>query len=377
MAYRILLLGGGSGGHVFPLIAVADALQEKASQSGIPLGLMAMGEGNFLKAACAERGLPFKQIVTGKMRRYFSILNFLDIFKIPVGFLQSLWHIFWFMPDAVFSKGGYASLPGAFVSWLYFIPVYIHESDSAPGLSNKIIGKMARAVFISFASAGKYFKAGKVFLVGNPVRKDILLADKTQSAQTLGLNREKKTILVIGGSQGAQKVNEIVANSLVMLVSKFQILHQCGQSQYNTVKANMDRLIKEGEGHYADDIKNNYKLFPFLDSQQYAAALAACDIVISRAGAGSIFEIALVGKPAIIIPITNSSSNHQLENAMEFAKFGAVYIEEENLTPNILINQIESLLEPAKYESISQKIKGFASSDAADKISATLLNQTE
>jgi len=375
--YRVLLLGGGSGGHVFPLIAVADALQERAAQGGsISLELMVMGEGDFLKTACTERGLSFKQIMTGKMRRYFSVLNFLDIFKIPVGFLQSLWHIFWFMPDVVFSKGGYASLPGAFVSWLYFIPIYIHESDSVPGLSNKIIGKMARAVFISFTSVEKYFKAGKTFLVGNPVRKDILLADRTQSAQVLGLSQGKKIILVIGGSQGAQRVNEVIIDSLVMLVSKFQILHQCGQSQYNAVKADIDRLIKEGEGHYADNLRNNYKLFPFLDSKQYAAALAACDIVISRAGAGSIFEIALLGKPAIIIPITKSSSDHQLENAMEFTKFGGVYIEEENLTPNILINQIESLLEPANYESISQKIKSFASPDAADKIAATLLGQT-
>ena len=375
--YRVLLLGGGSGGHVFPLIAVADSLKEKSAQIGTPLELMVMGEGDFLKNACSERGLLFKPIISGKMRRYFSVLNFLDIFKIPVGLLQSLWHIFWFMPDVVFSKGGYASLPGALVSWIFFIPLYIHESDSMPGLSNKIIGGMARAVFISFKSAEQNFKAGKTFLVGNPVRKDLFTADRAASSQALGLDQTKKTVLVIGGSQGAQKVNEIVLNSLVMMASKFKIIHQCGQGQYNAVKAEVDRLTKEGEGHYADNIRNNYKLFPFLDSQKYAAALAACDIVISRAGAGSIAEIALSGKPAILIPLsTNASRGEQLTNAIEFAKYGAVYIEEENLNPNILINQIESLLEPTKYQEVSQKIKTFAAPDAADKIAATLLGQS-
>lgn len=373
--YRVLLLGGGSGGHVFPLIAVADALKERAVQSGIDLELMVMGEGDFLRNACAERDLPFKPVMAAKVRRYFSLLNFLDILKIPIGLLQSLWQIFLFMPDVVFSKGGYASLPGAFVSWLYFIPIYIHESDSVPGLANKIIGGMAKAVFISFASAEKYFKAGKAFLVGNPVRKDILSADRTQSAQLFGLSQDKRTVLVLGGSQGAQRINKIIIDSLVMMASKFQIIHQCGQGQYDAVKADVDRLIKEGQSHYAEAIQNNYKLFPFFDSKQMAAAYAACDLIISRAGAGSIFEIALLGKPAILIPITNSGGDHQLQNALEFSKYGAAYIEEENLTPNLLINQIESLLEPANYDAVSQKIKTFASPDAADnKIAATLLN---
>ncbi len=374
-----MLLGGGSGGHVFPLIAVADSLKERAAQSGIPLELIVMGEGDFLKNACAERGLVFKPIWVGKMRRYFSVLNFLDVFKIPVGILQSLWHIFWYMPDVVFSKGGYASLPGALVSRIFWIPIYIHESDSVPGLSNKLIGGMARAVFISFKSAEKYFKAGKVFLVGNPVRKDLFAADRAASAQMFGLDQSKKTVLVIGGSQGAQRINKIILDSLVMMAAKFQMIHQCGQGQYNAIKAEVDRLLKEGKtsrGHYTEEIQNNYKLFPFFDSKQMAAAYAACDIVVSRAGAGSIFEIALLGKPSILIPISNSSGDHQLENAIEFAKYGAAYIEEENLTPNLLINQIESLLEPANYETISQKIKTFASPDAADKIAATLLGQS-
>ena len=373
MSYRILLLGGGSGGHVFPLIAVAEALKEKSQQEGIPLELMVLGEGKFMEEAAVEAGLNFKPILAGKLRRYFSPLTILDIFKMPVGFFQALWHVFRFMPDIVFAKGGYASLPGALAAKLYFIPLLAHESDSIPGLANRILGKLAKTVFVSFNSSQKYFKAGKTVLTGNPVRKELLTGDRMAAMAKFGLNPGLKTILVIGGSQGAQKINRIILDSLVMVVKDFQVLHQCGESQYQSIKTEIEKLIKEGEGEYADSLKNNYKLYPFFSEKEMAMVYAASDIIISRAGAGSIFEIAILGKPAIIIPITNSSSDHQLENALEFSKFGAAMIEEENLTPHIIINQIQSILEPDKYNSIGEKLKTFATPDAADKIASALL----
>ncbi len=371
--YRVLLLGGGSGGHVFPLIAIAEALKEKSQQAGINLDLMILGEGRFMEKAAAEAGLNFKPILAGKLRRYFSPLTILDIFKMPAGFFQALWHVFWFMPDIVFAKGGYASLSGALVSKLYFIPLFVHESDSVPGLANRILGKLAKTVFISFKSSEKYFKSGKMVFTGNPVRKELMNGDRTAGLQNFGLNPALKTVLVLGGSQGAQKINQIILDSLVMLVKDFQILHQCGEGQFQSVKTESEKIIKEGQGEYADVVKANYKLFPFFDANDMALAYAAADTIISRAGAGSIFEIAMLGKPAIIIPITNSSSDHQLENALEFSKFGAAMIEEENLTPHIIINQISSLLELERYNVISQNLKNFATPDAADKIASSLL----
>lgn len=372
MSYRVLFLGGGSGGHVFPLIAVANALKEKSQQAGIPLELMVLGEGAFMEKAATEARLKFQPVLAGKLRRYFSPLTILDIFKIPVGFFQALWHIFWFMPDVVFAKGGYASLPGALVAKLYFIPLFVHESDSIPGLVNRILGKLAKTVFISFNSSEKYFKSGNTVLTGNPVRKELMSGDRAAGIQNFGLNPALKTILVLGGSQGAQKINQIILDSLVMLVKDFQILHQCGESQYLAVKKEIEKLTKEGEGEYADFLKNNYKVYPFFSEQEMAMAYAASDIIISRAGAGSLFEIATLGKPVIIIPITNSSSDHQMANALEFAKFGGVIIEEENLTPHIIISQINSLLEPEKYNSVSEKLKTFATPDAAQKIAVPL-----
>lgn len=375
--YRILLLGGGSGGHVFPLIAVADALKEKAQQTGTPLELMVLGEGKFMEKAAAEKGIVFKSVMAGKLRRYLSLLTILDIFKMPVGFFQALWHIFWFMPDVVFAKGGYASLPGALVAKIYFIPLFVHESDSVPGLANRVLGKLAKTVFVSFNSSQKYFKAGKTVLTGNPVRKELMSGNRAVALQNFGLNPDKKTILVLGGSQGAQKINQIIMDSLVMLVnpptSGFQILHQCGESQLQLVKTELEKIIKEGQGEYADAVRVNYKPYPFFNTNDMALAYAAADIIISRAGANNVFEISMLGKPVILIPLFHGSRGEQLFNAEELAKFGGVYIEEQNLTPHIMINQIQSILEPDKYNSVSEKLKTFATPDAAEKIASALL----
>ena len=373
---RICLVGGGTGGHVYPLMAVALAINEQSKQTGQPVEILFLGEGKFLKRAASENNLKIKTIQAGKLRRYFSLLTIIDILKFPIGLAQSLWHLFWFMPDVVFAKGGYASLSVALVSKLYFIPLFIHESDSVPGLANRILGKLAKKVFISFNSSQKYFKSDKTVLTGNPVRKELMVGDRSAAMAKFDLNPDRKTILIAGGSQGAQKINRIILDSLVLLVKDFQIIHQCGESQFQSVKIELEKIIKEGQDEYADTVRVNYKLYPFFDAKDMALAYAAADIIVSRAGASNISEIAMLSKPAIIIPITDSSSNHQMSNALEFAKFGAIVVEEANLTPHIIINQINLLLKPENYNSISEKLKTFAMPDAADKI-ASVLSQVQ
>lgn len=366
---RILLVGGGSGGHVYPVIAVANALKEKGD-----IELLLLGDDKFMRAAAQENSINFRSIISGKLRRYFSLLNLLDIFKFPIGLFQSLWHIFWFMPDVVFAKGGHLSVLPALVAKLYFISLYIHESDSVPGLANRFLGRLADKVFISFQISAAHFSAEKTILTGNPVRKELLTGDKNEATRSFNLDTNKKTIFVYGGSQGSRTLNNIILESLVMIVSKnFQIIHQCGLGQYNTVKAEVDKIIKEGEGSYAESVTQNYKFLAFLDTKQLAGAYALSDVIVSRAGAGSIAEIAMLGKPAVLIPLSiKASRGEQITNAIELAKYGAVMIEEENLTPHIIISQIEHLLIPDKYEEVSQKIKSFATFDAADKIASIL-----
>ncbi len=369
MSKRILLVGGGSGGHVFPLIAVAEALKQKDPS----VELIALGEGPFMAKAIASTGITYRIILAGKMRRYFSLLTLLDPFKMVIGFFQSLWWLLYYMPDAVFCKGGYVSIMPALVAKLYFIPVYTHESDSVPGVSNRFIGKMAKTVFTSFESAAKYFKPGRTTLVGNPVRPELLNGNREAALQSFNFRADKKTVLIAGGSQGSKRINQAILESLVQLVQQFQVIHQCGDSQLSNVQAEINKYEKEGESSYGPMIHANYRLYPFLGTEQLAMAYAAADVIISRGGASNLFEIASLGKPGIIIPITDSASDHQLQNTIEFQKYGGVLIEEANITSHIIINQIQELTQSAKQAEVSAKIKAFAKPDAANMIAEELM----
>ena len=370
MSKRIVLVGGGTGGHVFPLMAVAEALRTADPSTE----MMVLGDGPFLKVATASVGLSYKNIQAGKFRRYFSLLTLLAPFQTIAGFFQSLWVLFWYMPDAVFTKGGYSSFAPALVAKLYMIPLYTHESDAVPGMANAFIGKLAQTVFISFESTANYFKAGKAVLVGNPVRPEVLTGDRQTALQQFNLRADKKTILVAGGSQGSKRVNDAILEAIIPLVQNFQIIHQCGESQLSAVKTVIDQLTKEGEKSYGPMMSANYRLYPFLNPQEMGLAYAIADIIISRGGASNLFEISALGKPAIIIPLSKAvSRGDQIENAVEFQKYGAVVIEEANITPHIIVNQIQELLEPARYVEVSAKIKTFAKPDAATQIAQTLL----
>jgi len=252
------------------------------------------------------------------------------------------------------------------------VPIVIHESDSIPGKTNTILGKLARRIFLSFEKSRNYFNGGKCEVVGNPIRRGLLAAvDKTAALGAFNLNPAKPTVLVTGASQGAQKINESIAVALVELIKEFQVIHQCGQKNYDEMNKQITSIIKEGEHSYGPQIQENYRLYPFLNLEQLSLAYIAADVVVCRASS-QVFEIAAVGKPVIVIPLENAANNHQLSNALEFAKFGATLIEEANLTPHILINEIERAFE--NRAELSQKIKQLSQPDAAGKIAQYLLN---
>lgn len=379
MSKRILLVGGGSGGHAYPLVVVARALREQARARGLDLELAIFGQGDFLRTLARQENLSFKWLTAGKFRRYFSLLAPLDFIKSLIALAQSLWRVFWFMPEAVFSKGGYDAVMPCLAAWLYRIPVYTHESDTVPGLANKIIARFAKVVFVGFRSSAEQFKPGKSVFVGNPLRTEILAGDRSAALRFFNFSAEqssaeRKTILVMGGSQGAREINEIILESLVELTARYQIIHQCGQGQHKAVAAEIEKIKQEGRDEYGPVVERNYRLFPFLDSPALTLAYAAADVIVSRAGAGSLFEIAALGKPGIVIPLAGAANDHQLKNAIEFSKSGGVVIEGANMTPHILMNQIAALLEPARWAQVSQQIKQFATPRAAADVAATILD---
>ncbi len=358
---RIVLTGGGSGGHLFPLIAVANKIREKI---GPEAEFLYIGSGVEMEnSVMNESGIPTKHVLGGKMRRYFSLQNITDIFKIPIGFLQSLWILFKFVPDVIFSKGGYVAVPVVIAAWIYHIPILIHESDSIPGVSNQFLAKFSNRVAVAYPSAEQYFAQEKVALTGNPVRFQVIEGDAVMMRTQLGFTTSKKTLLVLGGSQGSQIINDAIVKILPQLLYSYQIIHQTGEKNFNEVLAGAAQQgVKAGrEGYYA---------VPFLNANQLRDSFALCDLVVSRAGANFIAEIAANGKPAILIPLENSANDHQRMNAFALAKIGAaIVLDETNLGQHLLLEKIEKILsDNVLRQQMIEQIKTFYHPNAADVI---------
>lgn len=372
---RILLTSGGSGGHIFPLIAVSRELKKIAPSYGIyNLDFLYFGasfEETLGKEVIEKEGIRFKKSFPFKIRRYLALANILETIFLPLSFLYAMWQIFWFMPDVVFGKGGGVTIPVIIVSWMYRIPVLIHDSDAIPGKANQFLSRFAKKVAVSFETAKKYFPAkyaSKIALVGNPIRVDILNGSKEMAKKVFGIKTEKPVILIMGGSQGALKINTLISEILGELLSNYEIIHICGMKHF-------DDISKEVKILFIPEILERYHLFPFL-KDEIIHAYAVCDLVLTRAGAGSIFEIAALGKPSILIPLPTSAADHQLENAYEYAKYGAtIVLEEANLTPNMLLQKINLILSDKNLEEkMSKAAKSFASPQAAQIIAQEIIS---
>ncbi len=368
---KILLAGGGiSGGHFFPLIAVADALKAVAGQEKIAnLDLVFISDSEYDKQILLQKGIRFKKVYAGKIRRYFSLLNILDVFKAGIGILKALGSIYGDFPDVIFSKGGYASFPVVFAARIFGIPVIIHESDAVPGKVNKWAGKFAKRVAISFNEAAQYFPREKTALTGNPIRSELCNPVKAGSREFLGLEENVPVLMIIGGSQGAVTINENILTILPDLVKKFQVIHQTGKNNIAEVKSRSEVILEKVPE------KSRYHVFGFLDLAQFRAAYGAADLVVSRASGGAIFEIAASGLPSILIPLPKAAQDHQRENAYVFASLGACdVIEEKNLSPHVLQSEIEKLLsDKEKQTKMSEAAKKFSKPDAAEKIAREII----
>jgi len=367
---KVLLTGGGTGGHFYPLIAIAEELNELARKEKIvDFKLYYMADNPWDKRMLFENRIEYVQIPAGKMRLYFSIRNFFDVFKTATGAFFGLLTMFFIYPDVVISKGGYAAFPAVFAAKLLRIPVIVHESDSFPGRLNVWTAKFAKKVAVSWAEAGELLPKDKVALTGQPIRKAILHGDPTGAYETLGLDPSLPVIFIYCGSQGAEIINDVIINTLPNLLSKYQIIHQTGPKLYDDV-VSRSKLILENDRNIS-----RYKPMAYLNNLNIRMASGIATIVIGRAGS-SIFEIASWGVPSIIIPITNSNGDHQRKNAFSYARSGAAeVIEEANLTDHVLIAEIDKMIsDKERFAKMKHNAIAFSSPDAAFKIARAAMD---
>lgn len=369
---KILFTGGGTAGHIYPIIAVTREIR----RLGWETDFIYIGpKDEFGQILLSREGIKVKTILAGKIRRYISwksvLHNLIDIlFKIPAGFAQAFFYVFFINPDIIFSKGGYGSFSVVFWGWFLANPIFLHESDVTPGLANRLLSRLTLEIFISFpVSQTKYFPENKMISVGNPIRTELLTGSPQKAMALFNLTGEKPVILILGGSQGSQRINELILRILPQFLIDFEIIHQTGEKNFNQVKAEAAVVI-------GPELKKYYHPVGFLDETGLRNAYAAAGLVLSRAGSGAIFEIAACQKPSILVPLAESAQNHQVENAYAYAEKGAaIVIEEANLTPNFFLEKLRYLFaNPSELEKMSRAAAKFARPEAARIVAEYILS---
>jgi UDP-N-acetylglucosamine--N-acetylmuramyl-(pentapeptide) pyrophosphoryl-undecaprenol N-acetylglucosamine transferase len=368
---KIVFTGGGTGGHFYPIIAVAEKVNRIIDHEHIVgAKLYYFSDSPYDKEMLLQSNLSYEEIKSGKMRTYFSFKNFSDIFKTFFGIVNSIFKLFSIYPDVVFGKGGYASFPTILAARILRIPVVIHESDSAPGRVNKWAGAFAKRVAVSFPEAAEYFPKNKTAWTGQPIIATIeQKSPRNEALQYFKFESNLPVIFILGGSQGAELINNAVLDALPRLVENYQIIHQTGIKNFKTVSGQADVVLVDNQ------YKSRYQAFSYLNPLQMKMAAGAATLIVSRAGS-TLFQIAGWETPSILIPFTNSNADHSRKNAFSYAMAGACsVIEEANMTANILSGEIDRIIDDkASYEQMKQSAKVFAKPGAAEKIAYELVD---
>lgn len=367
---KIVLTGGGTGGHFYPLIAVAEEVNTLVKERRlIGAELFYLADRPYDRQLLFENQIEFRRVPAGKRRRYFSPRNLADLFKTGWGIVTALWQLYLLYPDVVFSKGGYDGFPVLVAAKILKIPVVIHDSDSQPGRVGRWAGKFAARVAIAFPEAAKYFPANRTALTGNPIRKNLLYPIKQGAYEFLQLEKEVPIIYVTGGSQGAVTLNDTVLEILPVLLERYQVIHQVGEANLADVTQRSTVILQNSSR------QSRYRIFSLLNPAALQMLAGVAQLVVARAGAGAIFEMAHWGIPAILIPIPESVNREQRTNAFTYARAGgAVVIEQQNLTPSILLSEIQRLMDNFDLRrEMSQKAKAFSRPEAGRLIAEEIL----
>jgi len=356
---RIALAGGGSGGHVFPAIAIAEELKRRDPH----LHLLYLGKGGSIEErVAAEMVIPFRPIVVEGMSDKNIFRKSRSFLYAGLGLLQSLAILFRFRPQAVVGTGGYVSLPPVVAAGLLRIPTLIHEQNCVPGLANRLGSRFADVVVVNFEKSREYFPTEVTHVVGNPIRSDFLperigTIDRAEARRKLGLSANKFTVFLLGGSQGAHSLNLAMADAIAHFdPQQIQLLWMTGKEDYRLARDACERVGLTAAA------------FQFLD--EIVTAYTAADLIVSRAGASALAEIAAVGLPAILVPYPYSADRHQELNARAVAEVGAAeIIMNGDLNGSSLAERINALLRNEEsLELMRTRSKGFGKPDAAERI---------
>lgn len=322
---RIILTGGGTAGHVTPNIALFPALKA----NGYDIQYIGSYDG-IEKTLITDYGIPYHGISSGKLRRYFDVKNFTDPFRVIKGFSEANKLLKELKPDIIFSKGGFVSVPVVIAAKKNKIPAIIHESDMTPGLANKLCLSSAVRICCNFPETVSCLPQNKAVLTGSPIRSELREGNRIKALDFCGFTANKPVVLVMGGSLGAVTVNQAVRSILPSLLQNFQVIHLCGKGKADPTVDHLD----------------GYRQFEYI-KEELKDLLALSDLVISRAGANAICELAALKKPNILIPLPSKNSRgDQLLNARSFEKQGfSLVIEEQELTDNLLLSSIQNLFE--------------------------------
>lgn len=355
--HKFIISGGGTGGHIFPAISIADELKFRFSQSDI-LFVGARDRMEMIKVPA--HGYKIKGLWISGFKRKLSLGNLLFPFKVVYSLFHSLIIISKFKPEVVIGTGGFASGPILFIASLFKIPTLIQEQNSYPGITNRILSKRVNKICVSYADLDKYFPASKIKLTGNPIRNTICNTNENydKGIKFYDLDISRKTLLIIGGSQGSREINKYVYGCIDFFnYLNIQVIWQCGKIYYNQYQ----ELVTS----------DNIKLYSFLE--RIDLAFSVSDYIVSRGGAGSISELCVVGKPVIFIPSPNVAEDHQTKNAKSLVdKDAAILIQEEDLETRFKKMIMELNSSRDLQNKLSKNIKSLAfenaTRDIADEI---------
>ena len=366
---KVILCGGGTGGHIFPMLSIADEIKKQNNKSEI---LFVGSKDRMEMKIVPKYNYPIKGLWISGIKRSSFLLNVIFVgipfilknislpFKIFHSLIKSLFILIQYRPDIVVGFGGYSSGPFLLVASLLGYKTAIQEQNSFPGYTNRILSKKVNVIFVAFENLEKYFKNNQIFNLGNPIRNSIKLNNKS-GYNHFGLERNKKTILVVGGSLGAKSINESILTNLSLIrESSFQLIWQTGSTYYNVIQS------KKLES-------TNIKILPFIDRMDLAYSVA--DVIISRAGAIAISELCVVGKPLILIPSPNVVDDHQTKNAQDILTKNACLVVNDYKAKDILLKEVINLLnDNNKLMLISSNLKELAKPNASKNIVNELYN---